>query len=71
MERVLILILGGAGGTLLRYFISGWAMKLFDSLFPWGTLLVNLSGSLLIGFFWGVFERGDMSVNTRLLTMPA
>ena len=66
MIKVLALISGGAAGTLLRYYISGWALKLFEGIFPWGTLTVNLVGSLLIGFFWGVFERGDLNANARL-----
>lgn len=66
MNKILALIIGGASGTLLRYWISGYAYRLFEGVFPWGTLLVNLLGSLLIGFCWGLFERGSISVNFRL-----
>ncbi len=40
---------GGAIGTGARYLISGWAMSVFGSSFPYGTLSVNIIGSFLIG----------------------
>ncbi len=66
MNKILILVLGGAGGTLLRYWVSGYAYRLFEGVFPWGTLAVNLIGSFLIGFCWGLFERGNIQANVRL-----
>ena len=49
MERVLLVALGGAIGTVLRYLTSGFAAKWFGLDFPYGTLLVNLVGAFLIG----------------------
>ena len=43
--------LGGALGSVARYWASGWIAKHFGETFPWGTLLVNVTGSLVIGFF--------------------
>src|SRR5262245_41740746 len=43
--------LGGALGSVARYWASGCVAKLFGETFPWGTLLVNVTGSLVIGFF--------------------
>jgi len=48
---------GGALGALLRFFISRWVSNIFGIIFPFGTLLINLSGSLLIGIFYGLSER--------------
>jgi CrcB protein len=41
--------LGGAAGTGARYLVSGWAPKAFGIAFPYGTLIVNFAGSLLLG----------------------
>ena len=42
---------GSALGGMARYFCSGVAARLFGETFPWGTLLVNVTGSFLIGLF--------------------
>jgi fluoride exporter len=44
-------LLGGALGTGGRYWLSGVVARAFGETFPWGTLLVNVSGSLIIGLF--------------------
>ncbi len=41
---------GGAVGTLARYGLSIWALPISHRL-PWGTILINMSGSFVIGFF--------------------
>jgi CrcB protein len=43
--------LGAVVGASARYFISGYIAKVFSSSFPYGTLVINLSGSLLLGSF--------------------
>ena len=43
--------LGSALGGMARYWCTGIVTRLLGETFPWGTLLVNLSGSLIIGFF--------------------
>jgi CrcB protein len=42
--------LGGAIGSVARFWLSGVVARHFGETFPWGTLLVNVSGSMLIGF---------------------
>lgn len=42
---------GGALGTVLRYVVSGLVAVRFGETFPWGTLIINVSGSFVIGFF--------------------
>ncbi len=41
---------GGVIGTLARYYLEGWIQHRSGSSFPLGTLMINLAGSLLIGF---------------------
>jgi len=45
------IFIGGGIGSTARFAISGLAARHFGETFPWGTLLVNVSGSLIIGFF--------------------
>jgi CrcB protein len=45
----LVVAVGGAIGTLGRYAVSGAIARAFGETFPWGTLIVNVTGSFLIG----------------------
>lgn len=65
MTKVLILAAGGAIGTLMRYSLSGLTHRAVSGMFPWGTLAVNLTGSLFIGLLWGLFEIQNISSNVR------
>lgn len=62
---VLAIALGGATGALMRYGCSLAAQRLFGSLFPWGTMIVNLAGSLLLGFFATIFAETLVSRELR------
>ena len=42
---------GSALGGMARYWCSGVAARLIGETFPWGTILVNIAGSFIIGFF--------------------
>jgi CrcB protein len=50
----LLIALGGALGSVARYSCSSLAAGWFGQGFPWGTLFVNVAGSLVIGFFAAV-----------------
>lgn len=63
----LYIAVGGAAGAALRYLVSGWAYALLGTGFPWGTLVVNLIGSFLIGFLWQLFANVPVPPNMRLL----
>ena len=69
MMRVLLVGSGGFVGSVLRYWLSGLAQSAArDSLFPWGTLAVNLLGCLAIGVLAQLAEaRGAFTAETRLL----
>jgi CrcB protein len=45
----LVVAVGGAIGSVCRYWCSGLVARAFGETFPWGTLVVNVSGSFLIG----------------------
>lgn len=47
----LIVALGGALGTMARFGASGLIAAGFGETFPWGTMIVNVTGCFLIGFF--------------------
>lgn len=65
MIKVLLLITGGAIGTVLRYGVSTWIQRSMLHSFPFGILSVNVIGSFLIGFCWSLAEDYNFSVNTR------
>ena len=59
--NIIAIAFGGAIGAVLQYFLGGWVQQMTDSLFPWGTLLVNLVGSLAFGALWSLFELSSLS----------
>ena len=66
LTKLLLLAAAGAVGTLARYGLAGLAQRLFGSSFPWGTMVVNLLGCLVIGFVWALAEtRWQLSGATR------
>lgn len=54
LREILFLTIAGALGTLSRYGLNGLAQRITGSSFPLGTLLVNILGSVLIGFIMQV-----------------
>jgi fluoride exporter len=50
IQLYLAVAAGGALGTVVRYFVSGLIANAFGQTFPWGTLIVNVTGSFVIGF---------------------
>jgi len=65
MGRFLLICLGGAVGTAARYGVSVWAREAFGPVFPWGTLIVNVAGSFLLGAIM------YLGLNTTLLSPTA
>lgn len=61
------IMLGGALGTGARFWASGFVGERFGEVFPLGTLFVNVTGSLVIGFFAGLIDpQGPLLVGPRL-----
>jgi len=68
LTRYLIIALGAALGANARYWIGTWAGERLGAGFPYGTLMVNIGGSFLLGFLLTLgTERIQMSPETRLL----
>jgi CrcB protein len=50
MTKWLLIAVGGAFGSVLRYAVQGWFQRLSNGSFPVGTLAVNVIGCLIVGF---------------------
>ena len=64
IRNILFVAFGGAFGSMGRYLVSKW---LEGTQFPWGTLTVNIVGSLLIGLLTGLVSREILSPEMKLL----
>ena len=51
MLDVLVISLGAIVGANARYFLSRYAVRVLGPVFPYGTLFINVVGSLIVGFF--------------------
>lgn len=51
IEKILLISIGAMLGANARYWISDWVAQRWGTTFPYGTFLVNITGSLLIGLF--------------------
>ena len=67
MSNLLLVAAGGAIGASLRHLSGIYILRLLGSGFPWGTLFVNVSGSLIMGLFiaW-LTKRTGISNEIRL-----
>ncbi|TLN23038.1 fluoride efflux transporter CrcB [bacterium] len=50
MEKFILISTGAVLGANLRYWVGDWAAQKWGAAFPYGTLLINATGSLLLGF---------------------
>ncbi|MBF0102823.1 MAG: fluoride efflux transporter CrcB [Desulfobacterales bacterium] len=68
--KFLLVLLGGGIGSVSRYGVSLIAVKLLGTRFPWGTLIVNLTGCFLIGICFALAERVTwFNASARLFMM--
>ena len=63
--KLLGIAVGGAIGSLLRYLLAGWIQRVLGDLLPWGTLVVNVLGSFLLGFLAALL-RGPVLVREEV-----
>lgn len=70
MQHLLLVCLGGAAGSGARHLVGLWAVRSLPSTLPYGTLLVNLVGSMLLGVLWALLAaRGPEAAGWRALLM--
>lgn len=62
MARFLLICLGGAIGTGARYLIAVWMARMAGTAFPYGTLLINIGGSFLLGLLM------QLSLSTQMVS---
>lgn len=68
MDRYIMVMLGGATGSLTRYVLGTAIMNRLGPRFPMGTFVINVTGSFLIGLLMTLFtERLQPHPNLRLL----
>ncbi len=68
--KILLVMAGGSLGALSRYGVALLAARLIGTRFPWGTLIVNLTGCFLIGFVYSLGARNSLvSPSVRLFFM--
>ena len=65
MDGLIAVVLGSIIGGAARYFVSGTVARRVGEIFPWGTLLINVTGALLIGICGGLARD-----STSMLAKP-
>lgn len=66
----LLVGIGGFAGAIARYVIDGWVTRWLGASFPWGTLVINATGSLVIGvLFAASVERATLPADLRAPVM--
>jgi CrcB protein len=63
VQKIVLLMVAGAIGTLARYELQGVVQRSTGATFPWGTLAVNVVGCFAFGIIWALAEE-------RLLIRP-
>jgi len=67
MEKYFVVILGAGIGGGVRYWVSNFVYKYLPVFFPYGTLIVNIIGSFLLGILiYGFDEKEMISLNLKL-----
>ena len=66
VKTLLMIAIGGAFGALSRYGLALLAINLFGKGFPFGTLIANFVGSLLMGLLFGLVEAEHLVPEARM-----
>lgn len=70
MQKLLLIAVAGSLGALARYGLAGLVQRWTDSVFPWGTVSVNIVGCFLFGLLWvAMEERFSFSPDSRAIVL--
>lgn len=70
MKNYILVFLGGGLGSMLRHGMNMLCARLFGTAFPWGTFVINITGSTVMGLIAGYLAfRGDAAQPWRLFLM--
>lgn len=64
---ILLVAIGSSSGAVARYVIGQSVAKVNNSIFPWGTWIINIIGTLLLGIFTQLFSVLNHDINWLLL----
>jgi CrcB protein len=64
---VILLALAGGVGAAVRFMVDGLIRQHFKTALPWGTILINVTGSLVLGFLAGMVMRGHAPESVFLI----
>jgi fluoride exporter len=59
-KDILLVGLGGGAGSVARFLCQRGVQVFYPHAFPFGTMLVNVAGCILIGILIGLFEKGEI-----------
>ena len=71
MRDIVLVAVGGSIGAVGRWAVSGLVHRVAGAGFPWGTLAVNVVGSLLMGFILGLALESEVVPPALRLTLTA
>ena len=63
----LAFVAASAVGAVVRYLVDAWVIDRTEGLFPWGTLLINVTGSLVLGFLTGLGLYHGLASSPRVV----
>lgn len=66
IKEILAIGCGGFIGAISRYFVSGWLQNIMKKPFPYGTMGVNILGSLILGILMGITLNANVSPYWKL-----
>lgn len=70
LKHILLVGLGGAVGSIVRFLCQKYLTEWYPEAFPWGTFFVNISGCLAIGLLYGLTANyAIFTTDLRLLLM--